>query len=256
MVAAAEGSGHGDLGLEDAGLLMPEQLREEVEVLRRMLSVLREENNHLRMRVAELEVSRAAPAVPSQGPKQQAAAPAVAAPAEPREPTEEDRRRVLKHLRNEAYVQLGPSKVAGVGVFALRAIPAGVDPFPICNQHLATKEQFAVCSASDLRGVPEAVMEQVRSFFAPLTEEDGWEPQRSDDGQLLYGVLATGMNSLNLSWYLNHSENPNIAFQDAEEEGSYNSFVTRRRIEAGEELLANYRELGQEFFALVSGGRS
>lgn len=232
----------------------PEELRAEVEVLRRAMEVLREENKHLRLRVCELELSAATPAAPSQGPKQKAAAPAAASMKDLGEPTEEDRQRVMEHLRSQAYVHLAPSRVAGVGVFALRPIPAGVDPFPVCNEHLAAKEQFSVCSAGDLRGVPESVMEQVRSFFAPLTEEDGWTPQRSDDGEVLYGVLATGMNSLNLSWYLNHSDDPNIAFQDAEEEGSYNSFVTRRRIEVGEELLTDYRELGQEFFRLVSGG--
>mmetsp|Transcript_32813 Transcript_32813/g.102362 ORF Transcript_32813/g.102362 Transcript_32813/m.102362 type:complete len:254 (-) Transcript_32813:51-812(-) len=236
---------------EDAARLSPQELRAEVEVLRRALAVLREENHQLRTRVAELEVSTAVASAPSQGPGRPAA---LARAEEPGEPSEEDRQRLLQHLRTESYVQLAPSRVAGVGVFALRDIPGGVDPFPICNTHFASKEQFSVCSERDLKGVPAPVMEQVRSFFAPLTEDDGWTPQRSDDGEVLFGVLATGLNALNLSWYLNHSEDPNIAFKDAEEEGGYNSFVTRRRIQAGEELTADYRELGQEYFALVTGG--
>merc|ERR1712187_859643 len=145
-----------------------------------------------------------------------------------------------------------PSAVAGVGVFAFRPIPAGVNPFPICNPHLAMKEQFSVVAADTLRELPECVVAQVRSFFAPLTDDDSWSPQKSPSGEVLHGILITGLNSMNLSWYLNHSDNPNIAFQDAAEDGEYNSFVTRRRIEQGEELLIDYRELGQEYYALVS----
>ncbi|CAE7558852.1 unnamed protein product [Symbiodinium sp. CCMP2592] len=80
-------------------------------------------------------------------------------------------------------------------------------------------------------------MDKVKSFFAALTMDDGWTPMRDEDGEIMYGVLTSGMNNLNLSWYLNHSEDPNVAFKDAEEDGGYNSFVTRRRIEAGEEPL-------------------
>merc|ERR1719491_2873538 len=127
-----------------------------------------------------------------------------------------------------------------------------MDPFVICNEHLVTKEQFVICSEGELRDVAKPVMEQVRSYFAPLTEDDGWTPQQDKNGNILFGVLATGMNSLNLSWYLNHSEDPNVVFKDAEQEGEFNTYVTRRRIEEGEELTADYRELGREFYGLVT----
>ena len=168
------------------------------------------------------------------------------------EPDDEDKKRLMKHLEKEAYVELFASPIAGVGVRAFRPIPAGVDPFPICNMHMAAKERFCVCSASELKAMPPGIFDKVKSFFAALTEDDGWTPQRNRDGEIIYGVLSTGMNNLNLSWYLNHSDTPNIGFQDAEDDGGYNSFVTRRPIEAGEELTTDYRELGKEFFALVS----
>eukprot|EP00435_Cladocopium_sp_Y103_P001855 s4065_g1.t1 len=164
----------------------------------------------------------------------------------------QDKQRLLKHLESEAYVELFASPIAGVGVRAFRPIPAGVDPFPICNMHMAAKERFCVCSDAELKAMPPGVFEKVKSFFAALTEDDGWTPQRNRKGEIIYGVLSTGMNNLNLSWYLNHSDDPNIEFCDAEEDGGYNSFVTRRRIEAGEELTTDYRELGKEFFDLVS----
>merc|ERR1712194_161068 len=172
----------------------------------------------------------------------------------PPKPDYKDRMRVLDHLVNEAYVTLQPSKIAGVGVFAFRPIPEGVDPFKFCNAHLAPKEQFVVYSGTDLQHLPACTMDQVKSFFAPLTEEDGIEPQKGDDGSLMYGILSTGLASLNMSWYLNHSEEPNVCFTEADSEGEFNTYVTRRRIEAGEELSANYRELGREYFRLVTGG--
>ena len=36
-------------------------------------------------------------------------------------------------------MELFGSPIAGVGVRAFRPIPAGVDPFPICNMHMAAK---------------------------------------------------------------------------------------------------------------------
>mmetsp|Transcript_30795 Transcript_30795/g.57723 ORF Transcript_30795/g.57723 Transcript_30795/m.57723 type:complete len:232 (-) Transcript_30795:41-736(-) len=169
------------------------------------------------------------------------------------EPDERDKHRLLNHLMSEAYVELFASPISGVGVRAFRQIPEGVDPFPICNLHMAAKERFCICSGAELRAMPHGVFDKVKSFFAALTMDDGWTPQRSDDGEILYGVMATGMNNLNLSWYLNHSDDPNIAFQEAEEDGGYNSFVTRRKIEVGEELTTDYRELGKEFYALIAG---
>eukprot|EP00927_Polykrikos_kofoidii_P070827 TRINITY_DN67205_c0_g1_i1.p1 TRINITY_DN67205_c0_g1~~TRINITY_DN67205_c0_g1_i1.p1 ORF type:complete len:241 (-),score=39.24 TRINITY_DN67205_c0_g1_i1:498-1220(-) len=212
-------------------------------------AVLRE-NTLLRTRVAELESL-------IDGGRQSMPAPALEeAPlvVNTTEPTAKDRKRLLRHLQNEAYVMLAPSTIAGVGVLAIRDIPENVDPFPVCNNHFASAESFVVLSSKDLCGLPASVIEQVKSFFAPLTEDDNWEAQRDSDGNLLYGVLATGMSMLNISWYLNHSEDPNVSFKEAKDEGSYNSFVTMRAICEGEELSVNYRELGKEFFALVQPG--
>jgi len=216
-------------------------LRAEVAALRTALSTSRDEVELLRRRVQEVEAGGGGDEVPR---------PLLALP----DPDERDRRRVLDHLTSQAFVNLGPSPIAGVGVFACRPVPAGIDPFVICNPHLAAREQFVTFSAKELRGLAPGVMEQVRAYFAPLTEEDGWTPQR-EDGEIMYGVLATGLNSLNLSWYLNHSDEPNVIFKDAESEGEFNTYVTKRVIAEGEELTADYRELGQEFYALVSGER-
>ena len=72
------------------------------------------------------------------------AAPAPAALGEPVPalgPREE--KALLEHLRGKAYVRLAPSPLEGVGVFALRKIPAGTNPFHIVNKHLFREEYMA-----------------------------------------------------------------------------------------------------------------
>jgi len=169
------------------------------------------------------------------------------------DPNDRDKKVLLEHLQSLSYVRLGSSSIAGVGVFAMRMIPAGVDPFPICNEQFAITEKFSIFSAAELKDIPAAVFDQVKSFFAPLTLDDAWTAQRDNNGEVLYGVNITGLNTLNTTWYLNHSDKPNIAFKDADEDGEYNSYVTRRDIKEGEELVVNYRELGEEYFGLVRG---
>ena len=50
----------------------------------------------------------------------------------------------------KAYVELFASPIAGVGVRAFRPIPAGVDPFPICNMHMAAKARSGINHHSQL----------------------------------------------------------------------------------------------------------
>ncbi|CAK0860327.1 unnamed protein product [Prorocentrum cordatum] len=236
-MAAAAGAADAELRRE------VEALRGEVAALRKSAEVSRKENLLLRSRVAELEARPAAGG--GRPPRAAGRAPAIG---------EEERRALLRHLREEASVHLGPSTIAGVGVFAFREIAEGVDPFEVCNAHLAAEERFITFSGAEIRDFAEPVRERVKEFFAPLTEEDGWTPQQDESGEPTYGVLATGLNSLNISWFLNHSDEPNVVFKDAEDEGSFNTYVTRRRIRAGEELTADYRELGREYHALVARG--
>mmetsp|Transcript_14017 Transcript_14017/g.38302 ORF Transcript_14017/g.38302 Transcript_14017/m.38302 type:complete len:252 (+) Transcript_14017:1-756(+) len=169
--------------------------------------------------------------------------------------TLEDTDRLWEHLHHGVYVRLAASPIAGVGVFAVREIPSGVEPFTICNRHLSREERFCVLPEDRLRRLDPDVFALLESFFAPITDDDNWTPQRDDRGEVLYGVNATGLHTLDSSWYLNHSDNPNVAFKDAENDGEYNSYVTKRTVAKGEELLVDYRELGELYYALVSGGR-
>ena len=59
-----------------------------------------------------------------------------------------------------------------------------------------------VCRCNSAEALPPGVFDKLKSFFAALTEDDGWTPQKDRKGEVLYGVLATSMNSLNVSWWL------------------------------------------------------
>ncbi len=163
---------------------------------------------------------------------------------------------LLEHLRGGTWVRLGASAVEGVGVIAARDIPAGTDPFRACNAHLARPEEMVELTQREVESLPPQVQALVRAFFAPLTDDTDLE-WRGPDGGLLYGVNATGISTLDASWYLNHNATPNVAFRAANLEGgeSFNTYVTLRPVREGEELCVDYGDIGQVYLAeTVRGG--
>ena len=164
---------------------------------------------------------------------------------------------LLEHLRGGTWVRLGASAVEGVGVIAARDIPAGTDPFRACNAHLARPEEMVELTQAEVESLPPEVQALVRAFFAPLTDDNDVE-WRGPDGGLLFGVNATGVSTLDASWYLNHSAAPNVAFRAADLEGgeSFNTYVTLRPVKEGEELCVDYGDIGQVYLAeTLRGGR-
>ena len=86
----------------------------------------------------------------------------------------------------------------------------------------------------------------IKSFFAPLTEDDGIEI-REANGDLVFGINATGTNTLDISWYLNHSDNPNISFHESTVDNGFSSYRTTREVLQGEELTVNYKDIGHVY---------
>jgi SET domain-containing protein len=130
------------------------------------------------------------------------------------------RQRLLDHLKNDIYCRLGVSEISGVGVFAIKTVPAGVDPFRNLSKE---KEKIIHLEDSDLVGVDKETKKILGDFFG-------------GDG---YDVLASGPNYLNISFYLNHSDSPNVDIVDPKGSG-YMAFRTRRQIKKGEELTIDY----------------
>jgi hypothetical protein len=164
------------------------------------------------------------------------------------EDAEVQKQRLLEHLRTRACVELRASKIAGVGVFAYRDIEEGMDPFASPNP--GPEPPLCTLSGAEVNSLPHETQLRIKSFFAPMTDEDGWESSRGEDGELEYGITASGMEKMDLSWYVNHECNPSLRTVEPEP-GGFSHFVTARKIAAGEELTVDYRELGEGFYSLV-----
>ena len=167
-----------------------------------------------------------------------------------------ERAEVLRHLRQSAWVKLAASPIEGVGVVAIRDIPKDTNPFAACNVHKRQAEAFVTITAAELAQLEPPVRALVRSFFAPL--DDALSEARPDvprdPATLLYGVNATGVHTLDISWFLNHSDAPSVKFVEAEAAGGFNGYATTRDVRAGEELTVDYKELGIEYYLTATEG--
>lgn len=133
-----------------------------------------------------------------------------------------NKQQLLKHLQNEVYCRIGVSKIHGVGVFAIRDIPKNTNPF----KHSFNGEGI-VFSTNELEKLPKEVQKIIDDFLV-----------HEKDGVL---IPVNGLNQLDISFYLNHSENPNVKTGDNGE-----TFITMRDIKKDEELTYIYTPIDQE----------
>ena len=124
---------------------------------------------------------------------------------------------LLDHLKNDVYCRLGVSPIAGVGVFAIRAIAKGVNPL---KTWLPTEE--VDIKKEELKKLPAAVRKQVEMFCF------------YDNKKVSIPVI--GMNSMNMAIYLNHSKTPNLKFR------KNGKLIALRAIHKDEELTIDYDE--------------
>jgi SET domain-containing protein len=125
------------------------------------------------------------------------------------------KKKLLKHLTTEVYCRIGVSPLHGVGVFALRAIPRGLNPLPSWLDNAGV--QF---THQELKLLPRGVKKQIKTFC-----------YYDDDG---FVIPSIGMNSFDMSIYLNHSKTPNVKMKKC------GKFETLRAIRSGEELTMDY----------------
>ena len=109
----------------------------------------------------------------------------------------------------------------GVGLFSIQKIKAGENIFE--QERPLTSTDI---TAAELATLPLSVQTLVKDYFVP-TEAGA------------YPVLHTGLNDLNITFYLNHSDSPNIKL-DSDGESDYAPFVALRDIAVGEELTYTY----------------
>lgn len=129
--------------------------------------------------------------------------------------------KLIKHLENDIYCRIGVSKISGVGVIAIRDIPKGIDPFKTLSKE---KEEVVELNKDDIKKVDPNVKKILGDFFGNLNT---------------YDVLASGPNNINVSFYMNHSDTPNIDIIE-KSNSKYMGFITNKNIKKGEEITINY----------------
>jgi SET domain-containing protein len=131
--------------------------------------------------------------------------------------------KILEKLKN-TYCRLQPSKIEGVGVFAIRDIPKGKNPF------LGTKKQaWHKFHISEFKKLGKEILSLIDSFF--VIHKNG----------VVY-ISDSCLNGMDISYFLNDSKKPNIKTID---DGV--NFVTLRKIKKGEELTVAYATYDEKY---------
>ena len=138
-----------------------------------------------------------------------------------------DKQQLIDNLKNNTYCKLDRSDINGIGVFAIRMIPKNINPFLLSNNY---SKQYTVVDISkeDLKEVPKSVVKLLNNYF--LTDKDKWYP-----------VISMGLNDMDISFYLNHSDTPNVeSVFPKESTNELLEFRTIKKIKSGEELTLTY----------------
>ena len=124
-----------------------------------------------------------------------------------------------KHPHDGVYARIGTSRIHGVGVLAIRDIPAGTLVFA------GESERVAWLSRAAVKRMPTAIRALYEDFGMVWRDKIGVPPS---------------LNMLSVGWYVNHSDTPNV------EAGDDARFRALRRIRTGDELTADYRTFVDE----------
>jgi len=126
------------------------------------------------------------------------------------------REELLKDITTDHYVMIKPSGIHGIGVFAVTPIPKG------CRDMFSKSDTgWVKFTFEEINNLPEHTRNMVENFCL------------YDDTH--YFLPAEGFKKMDISLYLNHSDNPNLqSINDGE------SFEAIRDIVPGEELFLDY----------------
>ena len=125
------------------------------------------------------------------------------------------KKKLFEHLQTEVFCRLGVSPVHGIGVFAISAIPKGINPL-----HSRLKFHEVKFTHDEVKKLPAGVRKEMKMFCY------------YDKKHVL--VPEIGLNSMNMAVYLNHSKTPNVKYR------KNGQLVTLRDIAKDEELMMDY----------------
>lgn len=125
------------------------------------------------------------------------------------------KKKLFEHLSQEVYCHLGVSPVHGIGVFAMRSIPKGINPM-----RSRVKFDEIAYTHKEIKALPRGVRKEIEMFCY------------YDDDHVF--VPSIGLNAMNMAVYLNHSKAPNVVYK------KNGQLITLRAIKNGEELMMDY----------------
>lgn len=128
---------------------------------------------------------------------------------------------LLENFKKDIYCRIGVSRIQGVGVIAVRDISKGANPFKGARDY-----KLIPFKKDELEKLNPEVLRMANDFFA-------------QDGEDLL-VPEGGLNSIDISFFMNHSKNPNVKV------GADENFYTTREIKKGEELVTDYSTFSDE----------
>lgn len=126
---------------------------------------------------------------------------------------------LIEDLEKNIYCRVQASPVHGVGVFAVRDIPKGVNPF--VGRLPAPWKKISYNDVMENQNILPQVKEYVKAMY-PIQDGIIYMPNHS-------------LNAIGVSYYINHSDTPNLGGPVDDPE-----FTTLRDIKKGEELFADY----------------
>ena len=138
--------------------------------------------------------------------------------------TKED---IIKDLENNVYCRIQRSDIHGVGVFAIKEIPRGTNPFvTYTNVEIISVPEKEIMENTN---ISDTVKDMVKAFYVV---QDG----------MIY-CDARSMNEINVTYFLNHSKTPNLDVEEIDEESR---FTANRNIAIGEELTSDYSDYSDQ----------
>ena len=128
--------------------------------------------------------------------------------------------KIIKNLEKDIYCRIKKSKKHGVGVVAIRDIPINTNPFKILN-----KSKSIDIPKNKLNKVPKEVIKMCDDFFGSPDDD-------------FYTIPSSGLNSIDISYFMNHSNKPNIDI--FYQKNNIAIFKSNKLIKKGTELTINY----------------
>ena len=129
------------------------------------------------------------------------------------------------YLLSNTFAKLAPSNIHGIGLFAIRDIPFGQKLF----EQILDDNDYIFLKKGDLEVFDIEIQNLIKSLYI-LEEKGVW-------------IQKTGLNHLDYSYYINHSNEPNLIYIQ-----NKNYYLPKRDIKKGEELTYDYNEVSDSIW--------